>query len=299
MNAWARRGLVALGSIVVVAAVAGATGVYLAQQKMTRTVEVTVVAVPLPAEPERITHGKYLFETRGCTECHGLDGGGKRFIDDGAFQVSGPQISRGRNSATSAYRVQDWVRAIRHGVDPSGRPLIIMPSEDYNRLSDADLGALIAYIRQLPEVEGQPRLVTLPLPVRALYGFGAITDAAAKIDHLQAPQPASIEGASIEHGRYVAQMCVGCHGEGMSGGKVPGGPPDWPAAANLTPGNNSAMVRYPDAKAFAAMFRGGKRPDGTPIAVMPFDSLRKMSDTDLAAIHAFLKTLPARPAGER
>ena len=80
---------------------------------------------------------------------------------------------------------------------------------------------------------------------------------------------------------------------------MPGGPPDWPAAANLTPGNNSAMVRYPDAKAFAAMFRGGKRPDGTPIAVMPFDSLRKMSDTDLAAIHAFLKTLPARPAGER
>ena len=37
-------------------------------------------------------------------------------------------------------------------------------------------------------------LATLPLPVRALYGFGAIQDAAAKIDHTRAPQQPVAEG---------------------------------------------------------------------------------------------------------
>ena len=42
------------------------------------------------------------------------------------------------------------MRAIRHGVKPDGRAALVMPSEDYNRLSDDDLGALIAHLRQMP-----------------------------------------------------------------------------------------------------------------------------------------------------
>jgi hypothetical protein len=49
-----------------------------------------------------------------------------------------------------------------------------------------------------------------------------------------------------------------------------------------------------------AMMRGGKRPDGSPVSkVMPFESLRNFNDTDLKAMHAFLKTLPPRKTGER
>jgi mono/diheme cytochrome c family protein len=94
-------------------------------------------------------------------------------------------------------------------------------------------------------------------------------------------------------------MCIGCHGEGLSGGKIPTGPPDWPAAPNLTPGEGSVMPRYPTAQAMAAMLRQGKRPDGTVITVMPFDSLKNISDTDIAALHLYLKSLPPRPAGGR
>ena len=72
---------------------------------------------------------------------------------------------------------------------------------------------------------------------------------------------------------------------------------NWPAAANLTPGEGSAMVRYKDADQFTAMMRSGKRPDGTAIQVMPFESLSKMDDVDLPALYAFLKTLPPRAAG--
>ena len=42
-----------------------------------------------------------------------------------------------------------------------------------------------------------------------------------------------------------------------------------------------------------AMFRSGKRPDGSVVQVMPFDSFSKMSDTDLRALHLYLKSLPA------
>ena len=57
------------------------------------------------------------------------------------------------------------------------------------------------------------------------------------------------------------------------------------------------MARYPDVAAFQAMLRGGKRPDGTPIQVMPFESLSKLSDVDAQALYAYLKTVPAQKAG--
>jgi mono/diheme cytochrome c family protein len=299
MKRWARWSLIGIAGVIAVTGAAVGVGTFMAERKMHRTVQLAVVAVTLPDDLDRIEHGRYLYESRGCAECHGKDGGGRMAIDDGSFRVRGPQISRGPNSATVAYREVDWVRAVRHGVDPSGRPLIVMPSEDYNRLTDTDLGALVAYIRQMPEVTGLPRVIELPLPVRVLYGYGAIEDAASKIDHTLPPEVAVAEGATAEHGRYVANMCIGCHGSGFSGGKVPGGPPNWPATANLTPGEGSAMSRYPDAEAFATMLRTGKRPDGAAIAVMPFEALSKLSDTDISALYAFLKTLPPRPAGNR
>jgi hypothetical protein len=102
---------------------------------------------------------------------------------------------------------------------------------------------------------------------------------------------------NLQHGAYVANMCLGCHGEKLAGGKVPGGPPDWPAAANLTSAANSGMAAYADPDAFLKMFRTGVRPDGTKIQVMPFESLREMNDTDVRALHLYLKSLPPRPQG--
>ena len=97
------------------------------------------------------------------------------------------------------------------------------------------------------------------------------------------------------HGRYVANMCQGCHGPRLHGGKVTGGAPDWPEAADLTPGAGHAMTRYTDAGAFARMLRSGRRPDGSAVAVMPFESLSKLSDVDVQALHAYLQTL--QPSG--
>jgi hypothetical protein len=111
--------------------------------------------------------------------------------------------------------------------------------------------------------------VDLPLPAWVMYGFDVIPDAAQRINHSLAPAQPVAPGATLAQGAYVANMCIGCHGEGLSGGRIPGGPPDWPAAANLTPGEGSAMTRYKDEAAFSAMMRSGKRPDGSSIQVMP------------------------------
>jgi mono/diheme cytochrome c family protein len=299
MNQWVKRiggTVVALG---VIGAVAVAVALQAADRKQQRRIEVTVAALAVPAASISVERGRYLYNSRGCAECHGADGGGRTFVEDDGLVLAGPQIASGKASVTTTYRPEDWVRTIRHGVKPDGRPAMIMPSEDYNRFTDADLASLIAYVQQMPAVDGKPARVKLPVPVRVLYALGNIEDAAEKIDHKLPPQQPIPEALTVEHGRYVANMCIGCHGEHLSGGKVPGGPPDWPAAANLTPGSGSAMPRYADADAFKAMFRSGKRPDGTVIAVMPFDSLRQMNDVDTGALYLYLKSLPPRAAGGR
>jgi len=299
MNKLFKRLLAALGALLLLALAVVLTGWVQAAHKMERRIDVRVAAVALPGDAPAIERGRYLFNSRGCAECHGTNGGGHKVIDQGGLLVVSPHVSPGPGSATAAYRVEDWVRAIRHGLDPAGRPLMIMPSEDYNRFTDADLGALVAYVKQMPAVEGETTVIKFPPPVRVLYGLGLIQDSAAKIDHALPPAQPVPEGPTAEHGRYVAQMCVGCHGPGYSGGKIPGGPPDWPAAANLTSGSGSAMARYASVDAFIAMMKSGKRPGGEPIAVMPFPSLSQMNDADLRGLHAFLQTLPARESGNR
>lgn len=219
------------------------------------------------------------------------------FVDEAGLRLAGPGIAGGSGSATAAYAPADWVRSIRHGVSPQGRPLMIMPSEDYNRLTDDDLASLVAYVRSLAPVAGQAAVVELPLPARLLYGFGLMGDAASRIDHARPPSTPVPEGVTPAHGEYVASMCIGCHGAGLAGGRIPGAPPDWPPAANLTPGKDGAMVRYPDADSLMRMFRTGRRPDGTPVRVMPFESLREMNETDVRALHLYLESLPARAPG--
>lgn len=302
MKPWVRRTLVVLATLAGAAATSVAAGTWLAERKMARHVDVTVAPIALPTDAAALERGRYLYTTRGCTDCHGADGAGRTLVDKDGLKIAGPHIGNGPGSVTARYEVTDWARAIRHGLAPGGRPLLIMPSQDYNRLTDADLGAMVAYLKQLPAVDakgGGAAVLQLPLPMRVLYGFGAIPDAASMIDHRLPPETPVAEGATVEHGRYVAQMCIGCHGAGFAGGKVPGGPPDWPAAANLTPGEGGAMARYADAAAFASMMRSGQRPDGSKVAVMPFEALAGMSDVDLEGMYRFLKTLPPRAAGSR
>jgi mono/diheme cytochrome c family protein len=293
MSVWLRRGLIVIASLAALAAAAVALGLVLGERRMNRQIAVDVQAVPIPTDVQAIERGRYLYASRGCAECHGADGAGRRFVDAGSVRLAGPAIARG--SVTQGYQVVDWVRTIRHGVKPDGRPLRVMPSEDYNRFTDADVGAIVAYAQSLAPVSPRAAEIVLPLPARVLYGYGAVPEAAEHIDHRAPPQTPVAEGVSVEHGKYVANLCLGCHGANLEGGKRPGTPPDWPPAARLVAGPGNVMAdRYADAGAFVTMLKTGKRPDGSSIAVMPFETLRELSDTDARAMHLYLRSLAGR-----
>jgi len=269
------------------------------ERKRERVIKLDVKKISVVADAAALERGKYLFMSRGCGDCHAANGAGRAFINEpgGGLYVRSPNITPG--GVVAAYTELDWVRAIRHGVKPDGRPLFIMPSEDYNRFTDRDLAALIAYARGLPSGSGGSAEFRVPLLVKALYVVGVVKDSAEKIDHSLPPASPVPEGVTPEHGKYVANLCIGCHGDGLSGGKIPGGPSDWPAASNLTPGPGTVLTVYDSAEKFKAMFRSGKRPDGSAITVMPFETLREINDTDVSALYAYLKQLPPRPAGGR
>jgi mono/diheme cytochrome c family protein len=294
MPRWLRRALLLILVLLLVLGVLLAIGLLRAQQRMERKLEIPAYGLTLPTGAEALARGRYLYQTRGCVDCHGAAGNGRTLVDQDGLKIAGSKIGPGPGSVTAGYQASDWERAIRHGVAPGGRPLLIMPSEDYNRLTDVDLGALVAYVLTLPPEPGGAAVLQLHLPFRVMYGWGLIPDAASRIDHRLPPEQPVPEGVSLAHGRYVAQMCLGCHGAQLAGGRIPGAPPDWPPAARLSPGEGSVMPRYATADSFVAMMRSGLGADGRKISVMPFESLRGMSDTDLRAMHLYLQSLPAR-----
>ncbi|MGY4829621.1 c-type cytochrome [Sphaerotilaceae bacterium SBD11-9] len=301
MNKWLKRGGIAVLGLVALAASAIVVGAQMGERKMNRTLDVKVQPVALRDDAPGIERGRYLYLSRGCTECHGVNGAGGDVINDGkGMHVRAPNITPGKGGVVAAYTADDWVRTLRHGIKPNGKPAIVMPSEDYARLTDDDLASLVAYIRKMPAIDGQGAVIEFPALVKTLYATGVIHDAAEVIDHSLPPSQPVPEAVSAQHGAYVVNSCIGCHGAHLSGGKIPGAPPEWPAAANLTPGEGGVMARYPTPEAFAAMFKSGKRPDGSEVSkVMPFLSLKEMNDTDVQALYLHLKTLPPQAAGNR
>ncbi|MBX3618592.1 MAG: c-type cytochrome [Rhizobacter sp.] len=301
MNKWIKRSAIGALGLVALAASALVVGAQMGQRKMNRTIDLKVDAVALRDDAASIERGRYLYMSRGCTECHGVNGAGHDVVNDGkGMRVHAPNISPGPGSVTAHYTALDWVRTLRHGVKPNGKPAIVMPSEDYARLTDDDLASLVAYVRHMPPAEGTAAVLDFPPLVKTLYATGVMHDAAEVIDHTLPPSTPVPEGVSAEHGAYVANSCIGCHGAHLSGGKIPGAPPEWPAAANLTPGEGSALAHYPTAEAFAQMLKTGKRPDGSEVSkVMPFLSLKEMNDTDVRAVYLHLKSLPPMAAGNR
>jgi len=288
MNPWITRSLAGVAGLIGLAAATVLFGAWRADVHAQRQIEQPPYPLALPTGGEAVARGQYLYAARGCADCHGADGAGRVFVDAGDLHLAGPHIAPGPGSVTAAYRPADWERVLRHGIKPDARPVRVMPSQDYARLSDEDLGALVAYVRQLPPVKGGPAEIRLPLIARVMYGLGRLPDAVDLIDHQLPPSPAVPPAVSVAYGAYVAQSCVGCHGTQLQGGRIPGSPPDWPASPALRGVEHTALEAYPTPEALRAMFASGRRADGSAIQVMPFEMLRAMDDTDLRALHLYL-----------
>ncbi len=284
-----------VGGIILVIGIAVAVVYGITTNRMNQKFALVGGPVPVPTDKTSIAEGRRLFLSRGCADCHGMDLGGTVIVDDPAIgYFAGSNLTKGQGGVGSSLSDQDMARSIRHAVSKDGRPLIFMPATDFQFMSDEDVGLIIAYVRSMPGVD-KPAPVQKPGPLgRFLYliGQSPLLITAEIIDH-QKPAPAKVKAeVSVMYGRYVSYTCTGCHGDNFTGGPIPGAPPDWPPAQNITP----TGIQHFTEQDFVTAVRTGKRPNGTMIKPpMPWQNLANMTDTELKALWMFMKTVPAKP----
>ena len=132
---------------------------------------------------------------------------------------------------------------------------------------------------------------------RALLAAGKMNIlVAGKTPHITPPVSVPAD-TTAAYGKYIADIagCHGCHGYGLSGGRV-AGPPGLPPASNLTP---AGIGSWTEADLTRAM-REGKRPDGNQLdEFMPWKVFRGMTDAEIHAIWLYLRSVPAKPFGNK
>lgn len=277
-------------------------GVYaVSESRFRKRYEVPVVPVTTAADAEAISRGQHVATVRACVDCHGANLAGRVMVDEPMLgRLVSTNLTSGRGGVGRNFSDEDFARAIRHGVGVDGKPLIVMPANEYKNLSDKDVGALIAYIRSVPPIDNNlPGTRVGPL-LRALYVLTGDVNLvpAEDINHMASRPPPPEPGVTVAYGAYMATTCTGCHGSGFSGGPIPGAPPSWPPAANLTPGG--PLADYSEAD-FLQTMRTGTSPSGKRLdaAYMPWPLLGQMTDAELKAVYLYLASLPAKETGNR
>ena len=301
MSRWLKVSIYVIGVLIGVIAV-GMVVVYASTtRRMHRTYEIPDATLVVRRDSATIEYGRHIVETRGCTDCHGANLGGGVVIDEPMIaRVWAPNLTAGEGGVGRDRTPADWERSIRRGVSRDGRPLWIMPSREYNVLSDDDVAAAIAYLETVPPVDqAVPANRAGPMG-RLLFFLGKIPLLAAEsIDQNVTSRAAPPVGPTVEYGRYLASGCTGCHGAGFSGGPIPGMPPDAKPAANLTPDPTTGLGAWSESDFFTAL-REGRRPDGTALSdQMPWRVAAKLTDDEIRAIYMYLRTLEPKPLGER
>lgn len=242
-----------------------------------------------------VQEGERIAKMKGCFDCHGKDMGGQVFVQDPAIGTyAGSNLTKGKGGIGAIYTDQDWVRAIRYGRGPQKQYLKFMPSEEFSFLTDEDLGKLLAYLKALPAVDRERIPVEVGPLAKFFYTSGKmpLLFSGERIN-LKAQVPvALVPSETAEYGKYLAASCVGCHHPNYAGGAIPGVPPSWPSAANLTPKGNFAKWSFED---FKKTTQSGVTPEGKSLnpQFMPWPSMAAMNETELKALYAFLKALPA------
>ena len=315
-------GWTALG-IAGIAVLAYAAALWVAQSRYDRTWVAHVADFPIPfplsgdelaaiPETERagldleaqareraIARGGQLINSRvSCNFCHGGDFGGNAVIDvPFVGKWIAPNLTTGQGSVTTGYTAADWDRAVRHGLRRDGRSSS-MPAIDFVNLSDHELSDIVAFIRSRPPVDRDLGKVRFGPVFTFLIATDPGAFSASSIDHAKthAVEPPTA-APNPEYGEHLVQVCRGCHGERLSGGKLKGDP-NMPLVANLTP-HETGLKDWTEADFIRAM-REGERKDGTAISeFMPWKAYGQMSDTELRAMYAYLRTLEPIEKGNR
>lgn len=215
----------------------------------------------------------------GCYSCHGDGLRGKLMFDEpNVAKVHAPNLTLVAANASD----QQLARAIRQGIGADGEPLFIMPSAQYSRLSDSEVAALIAAIRALPVGGSQTPEVKLGPLGRLGVATGKLPSQPEQVELYRNDMPADL-GAEFAAGRKLAMVnCAECHGPSFGGGEPKPG----------TKAPDLVMAGAYDLPEFERLMRTGVPTGNRKLGLMAQasrDDFRHFTDSEIAAIHAYLK----------
>ena len=249
----------------------------------------TVADIKVAGTPDQVARGARFGAY--CAGCHSPDG--KPPLVGSNFATDGPPMGTlWASNLTRAGEIEHWsdgevIRAIREGVHKTGRALVIMPSEVFRYLSDADVEAIVAYLRSLPAVGPNTPPTKLNALVAFFIGLGlAPTSAQPPITR---PIVAPPEADSREHGEYLVSIlgCRSCHGENLTGGES--GEPGSPPAPNLR-----GILALWGVEEFVRTMQTGIDPYNRALSEgMPWKEISGIAnETGLRAMFVYIRGLP-------
>jgi mono/diheme cytochrome c family protein len=255
-------------------------------------------------ESSAYARGKYIVEAVAiCFECHserdhgkpgspikaGMKGGGRILYGEGGpNRLVAPNISPDPVTGIGAWSDEDIIRAIRDGITPDGRQLNPeMPFMYYRSLSHEDLTAITLYLRNINPVRHR-------LPKngsQSCAGKETLTPAMDRIHDPEWPR-------QVIRGEVLVRIatCETCHTPKHGSSFIPdldfggGALINGVASGNLT--SDPSGISYYDVNQFIRVMRTGRVGARTLSPVMPWLFYRNMSETDLAAIFAYLQAVP-------
>ncbi len=264
---------------------------------------------PGTARSGDLERGRYLVETvMACDNCHTPRGpggyvadkrfsGGSQVFSDKAYTVRGSNITPDAETGVGAWSDDRLKAAIVAGVGPKGRLAPAMPSEFYRVTTDADLDAVVAYLRSVAPVKA-----AAPEQIHNGETPSHVYPGAEK------PYAASDLDDPLRRGFYVATLarCMECHSgetDGVldhrnrlgAGGKLFRNPAGTVVGANITSHPIAGVGAWTDDEIKRAITRGlgrGGRPLKPTMARLSEAHYSKMSAADLDALVAWLRTVP-------
>lgn len=270
-----------MASVASLAVLAYAVVYGLSERVLRRTYNVPAAAISVPTDSASIVEGRRLATIRGCFGgCHGPQAAGAVMLNDPMLaRLVAPNLT----VAVHKYSAAELAGVIRNGVRPGGRSLVVMPSEGFVGLTDADLGRIVAFLRTLPAVPGlEPSLRLGPIG-RIGFAVGKFKLAAQLIAETVPPPEATNAEAAL--GRYLARTtCPQCHGADLRGTSNP----------SFTSPNLQVVAGYTP-EAFTRLLRTGVPLGGMNLATMgPWarEHLSHFTDAEIAALYAYLHAMP-------
>lgn len=250
---------------------------------LSATYEATPERLP-PVNAAQIAEGGRQARILGCHSCHGEGLTGRMMFE-------APNVVRiwAPNLVELASRVNDQqlAQGIRQGIGHDGRALYAMPSALYSRLNEAEVAALVAHVRALPQGgERLPNNEWGPIGRFAL-ATGGVPSQLDRMEEFRARVPIDAGAATAAGRRLVSIQCADCHMPNLGGGE--------PMPGVVSPGLSIAGAYTRDQ--FRTLMRTGRPPGGRDLGMMreaALNDLRFYTDAEIDQIYDYLQARAQR-----